>query len=95
MFTDSQINLHNACADVLKSYQKHLIKIQHCNNALDNPGLYRHYTPEEYNSIKEDSLSQIEEIKATYIQVMKRMVSAVMDFQTKTTEIAWVYTNPN
>ena len=80
MFTQTQINLHNACADVLVAYQKHKEKVKHCSNALKNPGLYRHYTKEEYQSMMQESLLEMEDIKHTYIDVMKRMVSGIMNF---------------
>lgn len=82
MFSQTQINLHNACADVLREYQKHQEKVKHCNNALNNPGMYRHYTPEEYRSMMEDSKQQMEEIVVTYAGVMRRMFNDIMNHNT-------------
>jgi len=80
MFTQTHINLHEAAADVLKAYKQHQTKVTHCYNALNNPGIYRHYTPQEYQSMMEASKDQMEEIRQAYVDMMKRMVSDIMNF---------------
>lgn len=80
MFSEEQKHTHYALGDVITAYQKHKTKVQHCYNALKSPGIYRHYTPQEYLEIIKASEEEMEQIKTAYIEVMQGMLSKIINY---------------